>query len=108
MKRMIASTIRPGRDHRGGQADLALRVEQATAGGDQDQDEGPEKLGEEPPPLLARIVEVLAVAELERQQVPRSGVSGMPARSEAVGSGGALVGSAIDQNGSSSSSEETA
>ena len=60
------------RDHRGRQADLPLGVEQAAAGGDEHQDEGPEQLREEAAPLQARVVEVLAVAELERQQVPGS------------------------------------
>ena len=73
MNRMIAMHHQPGRDDRRGQADLALGVQQPAAGGDQDQHERAQQLGEQPPPLEPRIIEVLPRPELERQQVLRAG-----------------------------------
>ena len=63
----------PGRHHGGGQADLALAVEDPAAGGDEHQEEGAEQLREEPPPLQAGIVELGLGAELEREDVPAAG-----------------------------------
>ena len=48
----------PGRHHRRRQADLALCVEKAAAGGDEHQHEGAEQLREQPAVREARIVEV--------------------------------------------------
>jgi hypothetical protein len=60
------------RHHGRRQADLALGVQEAAAGGHQDQEEGSEQLGEQPAPFKPRIVEVAPVAELERQEVTRA------------------------------------
>jgi hypothetical protein len=55
------------RDDRGIQADLPLRVQQAAARSGQHQREGTKQLREQPPPFLARVVEILTPAELERE-----------------------------------------
>ena len=64
----------PGATTAAGRLIWPSAVEDPAAGGDQHQEERPQQLGEQPPPLEARIVEVLAVPELEREQVPRPGV----------------------------------
>ena len=69
MNRMIAITIRPGATTAAARLISPLAVQDPAAGGDQHEEERPEQLGEQPPPLQARIVEVPAVAELEHQPV---------------------------------------
>ena len=59
----------PGRDDRGGEADLALGVQEPAAGGDQHQHERPEQLGEQSAVLEFGIVEVRPRPELERQHM---------------------------------------
>ena len=59
----------PGRDDRRREADLALGVKDPAAGGDEDEHERAQQLREQPAVLERRIVEVLAVPELEHQQV---------------------------------------
>ena len=54
------------------QADLPLRVQQPAAGGNKDQCEGAQQLGELPPPFLARVVEIRAVPELKPKHVMRA------------------------------------
>ncbi len=63
----------PRRDHRCRKAYLTLAVQDAPTRGDQHQHERAQQLGKEPAPLQARIIEVLAVAELQHQQVMRAG-----------------------------------
>ena len=60
-----------GHDRRG-EADLPLRVQKPPARGGQDQREGAQQLRKQPPPLLARIIEVLTVPELKQEYVVRA------------------------------------
>ena len=59
----------PRRHHGRGEADLALADQDPAAGGNEHEEERPEQLGKQPPPLKARIVKVLAIPELQHQQV---------------------------------------
>ena len=69
MKRMIAITIRPGRDDgRGRLIAPWLRVDDGRARADEHQQERAEQLREEPPPLERRVVEVEHRRELERRE----------------------------------------
>ena len=60
MNKMMAMTVSAGRRDGGGVADHAGEgvAHHAPAGGRQHQEEGAEQLGEQPPPLLPRVVEV--------------------------------------------------
>jgi hypothetical protein len=60
-----------GHDRRG-EADLPLRVQEPPARGRQDQREGAQQLRKQPPQLLARIIEVLTVPELQQEYVVRA------------------------------------
>ena len=59
----------PWGDHGCSEADLTLAVEDSTAGGDEHEREGAEHLGEQPPPLQTRIIEIGLGPELEGEQV---------------------------------------
>jgi hypothetical protein len=61
-----------GCDDRGGQADLPFGVQESPAGGDENEHERPEHLGEQTSVLEFGIVEFAAGAELERQQALRA------------------------------------
>ena len=63
----------PGRDDGGRQADLALGVQQPTAGCDEHEHERAQHLGEQPAVLEAGIFELLPRPEFERQQALRAG-----------------------------------
>ena len=65
MNRMIASTISPGRDHGCGAADRIREglPHHSAARGDEHEEERPEQLGEQPPPFLARVLEILERVE---------------------------------------------
>ena len=60
------------RDNRRGQADLPLRVQKPATRGGQHQREGAQQLREQPPPFLARVIEVRTVPELKGEQVVRA------------------------------------
>ena len=62
-------TMRPGRDDGRGEADLTLADQDPAAGRDEDEEEGPEQLREQPAPFELRVVPLLARAELELQPV---------------------------------------
>ena len=72
MNRMIGQHHQPGRDDGGRQADLALGVQQPTAGGDEHEHERAQDLGEQPAVLEAGILELIPRAEFERQQALRA------------------------------------
>jgi hypothetical protein len=59
-------------DDRRSEADLPLRVQKPSPCGDKDQREGTKQLREQPPPFLARVVEVLTVPELKPEHVVRA------------------------------------
>ena len=69
MKRMIASTIRPGATTAAASVICPLPRRIRTTGRRQHEQEGPEQLGEEAPPLQPRVVEVRAIAKLESEDV---------------------------------------
>ena len=68
------------RDDRRGQADLPLRVQKPAARGGQHQREGAQQLREQPPPFLARVIEVRTVPELKPEHVMRARERRSPAR----------------------------
>ena len=79
MKRMIAITIKPGRDHGRVAADRAgerLAHHPAT-GGDEHQEERAEQLREQPAPLLRRVLEVLDRLVETQELVGQRRVSGV-------------------------------
>ena len=63
----------PGRDHGRGEAYLSLGVKDPASGGGQHQQERPQRLGEQPPVGEPRVLELGPRAELEREQMERSG-----------------------------------
>src|SRR5450755_1939143 len=62
----------PRRYHRGGQTDLALGVQDATARGDKHQHERAKEFREQPAVREARIIELISRSELEHPKMPRT------------------------------------
>ena len=85
----------PGGDDRGSEADLPLRVEKAATRRDEDEQEGAEQLGEQPPPFELRVVPFLAGAELEGQPVSNA----LLRFADGIGAAGRRVTNRVDDAG---------
>ena len=81
MNKMMAATISAGRHHRRAVRDRVAAepgVDHAAADGDEDQEEGAQQLGEQPPPLVAVVPEVELAGHRVRLPHGSQGDVGMP------------------------------
>ena len=88
MNKMMAATISAGRHHRGAVGDRVAAepgADHAAADGDQDQEEGAQQLGEQPPPLVAVVPEVELAGNRVRLPDGPQGDLGMPGGTPPIG-----------------------